>query len=97
MEVFVPRRRQGGQYGVLPVRAHRDKMAGLHDFRKTLARMAAPRRGPVEQVSEQRHRAGPPRRQTHHQTDEGIQGFAVRARHAVRDRDHAYYPQRADA
>jgi putative transposase len=41
-------------------------------------------------------RAGPPRRQTPHQNDVGIQGFPVRAHHPVRYRDHAYDSQGAD-
>jgi transposase-like protein len=36
-----------------------------------------------QKISEQRHRAGSPGRQTYHQTDDRVQRFPVRAHHPV--------------
>jgi transposase-like protein len=52
--------------------------------------------GPAKQISEQRRRAGSPGHQTHHQTNDGVQGFSVCAHHPVWHRDRAHDPQGAD-
>ncbi|QIE29952.1 hypothetical protein SBC1_77100 (plasmid) [Caballeronia sp. SBC1] len=48
------------------------------------------------EIPEQRRRAGSPGHQTHHRTDDGVQGFSVCAHHPVWHRDRAHDPQGTD-
>ena len=53
-----------------------------------------PHQDPAVQISEQHCRAGSPGYQTYRQTDDGLQGFSMRAHHPLGYRGHAYDPQK---
>jgi transposase-like protein len=74
-----------------------DKSGANLAARRSQRGSANTNQGPTEQVPEQRRRAGSPWHQTHHQADDGLQGFSLRPHHPDRHRSHAYDSQRANA